>query len=401
MGRDPTPRPGARPEAGGAEVPPPSLSPPPIGRRTVAPRPSRLRARQLRRREFVEQWFASFVTPEVQRENVPEAAPEVGAQARARDVGRENDVRECPEGMLRRHGIPVVRIERGPGDPSFLQRADERFLADDRTPRRVQHEGPRGQRPQLRLADPSLGLRGERHGHDEKIQPGEKRLLLASAEDAVGERALWVSRPRYLVDETRRPDALPGQHVDRESKVPRQTCRLATDPAVTPDPDGQAADLALEDGAAVPDPRVLVPDHLSEIAREVDHHRHVPFRDRHVEAAAAIRRPDAPGRERVPEELRIPRRGDLDPAQRRHVRQVGRRVRAEERLHIAESFRREFALDLGWRHHHVEVVAPALPETVQHRRFHRHVDQHLHGGHQSRRILPGTLLNSPEPGLKG
>jgi len=64
-----------------------------------------------------------------------------------------------------------------------------------------------------------------------------------------------------------RRHALAREHVHPQAELTSQPRRLSANPAVAPQPNSQSADLALKDRPAIPDRRILIADHLPNIAR--------------------------------------------------------------------------------------------------------------------------------------
>src|SRR6185436_15845519 len=110
------------------------------------------------------------------------------------------------------------------------------------------------------------------HGENQKIEPAQEFVFLVHRENAVGQLALGVARAGHAIDIRARLDAGAREHVDLQSKrlcLPR---RLASDSAVTPEADDRTADLVLESLVAIPNAALLVADHATQVAREIDHH---------------------------------------------------------------------------------------------------------------------------------
>src|SRR5688572_27966669 len=110
-------------------------------------------------------YVAEGAAGEIAAEIVVEDGGDLVGGAGARDVGRDDDVVEGPEGVVDGQGLPVEDVEHGPADALVMERGDERVLvyhgaaADFDEPGRRLHFG------QLARADQVV--RGGREGHGE------------------------------------------------------------------------------------------------------------------------------------------------------------------------------------------------------------------------------------------
>jgi hypothetical protein len=237
-------------------------------------------------------------------------------------------------------------------------------------------------------------------GEDEEVEVAEEFGLLSGGEDAVGQHAVRIPRAGngvYVVSWRRGSAA--REHVHAQAHLPRQARRLAADAPVAPQAQRHPAQLVLEDGAAVPRRRFLVADHLADVAHQVDHHRDVPFRDRDVEAAARVRGADTAGGQVEAEQLRVTRRGDLDPAQRVQIGVIGRREHAEQHVHVAQPRWLDPPRLFDWGIHEVDVATDFASQRIDRRGIASGVDEDFQRSvaHVDN-TFPGTLLNSPLPG---
>ena len=142
---------------------------------------------------------------------------------------------------------------------------------------------------QLAFANQTLRRLRQRQSDDEKIEATKELQLLTGAKNPVRQHAFRIAGARNNIGVCARSYPVARLHVHTQPHLLREPRGLPTDAARAPQSYREAADLALEKRASVPNASILIANHLSRVPGEVDHHRHIPLGDGYIKAPATVR----------------------------------------------------------------------------------------------------------------
>src|SRR5665213_288835 len=229
-------------------------------------------------------------------------------------------------------------------------------------------------------------------------------LLLVHGKYRVGQPAFRIASSWNAIALRSGFYALASQGMNLEAQgVPAKAGGLASQATVTPKAHGKPSYFALELRAAIPYPPLLIVNHASEIANQIDHHRHAPFGDWHIKDSLGIGGAHLPFGKVQAQQLLEARRTQLNPFQGGQFIKIGRRPRTKKNISLAQKTCRQGARFVCNRVCHDQTKPGHRLQPAYRRLAQRHINEQLfHEGESSSSIiLPGTLLNSPLPGTNG